>query len=149
MALERGGRKPKNTKEQLDKTVKTTVTEADLNRLQTDFKQETHGQKLSFAEYIRKRLLTNGKTEVNGFNRADILTIQIELAQISEQLKQWATTKSVTKPTQSIVKSDADPRREVQNVIGESVENPLMIERIDAAITQISTWLYGSSPEKI
>ena len=141
----RGGRKEKSEEEQLNQTVKTTLTKADLKGLQQHFSRHTVGQKISFAEYVRQLLLARTDRKNGSDDRLTLLAIQLELAEIGSRL--------------NLIVGDTGQQDTVfltrglfVNETEEGLERLMVkqnIDRIEAIIKQISKWLYDCSPEKI
>lgn len=149
MANGRGGRAKKVEESQLNQVVKTTLTKADLGWLEEQYKKETVGQKVSFAQYLRQRLLKKISRQEPGKERADLLAIQLELAQIRELLEGSAKIDNNVERIEgrSQMKGIADESN-VKSIEIQS-ENVVHIQHLSALIKQISTWLYDSLPEKI
>lgn len=149
MANERGGRAKKVEESQLSQVVKTTLTKADLRWLEEQYRKETVGQKVSFAQYLRQRLLKKVSRQEPGKERADLLAIQLELAQIRELLEDSAKMNKNVEKRESISQIDRSANESNVKFIEIKSENVVHIQYISALIKQISTWLYDSSPEKI
>lgn len=103
------------------------------------------GQQVSFAEYIRQRLSRSGSGRENGQSRTDSLAIQLALAEAIAELRRA-----------NELNSAMEQRREVSELAAEigneqrlSAQLAGLSSRLEETIEQISTWLYGSSPEKI
>lgn len=149
MANGRGGRAKKVEESQLSQVVKTTLTKADLGWLEEQYKNETVGQKVSFAQYLRQRLLKKVSRQEPGKERAALLAIQLELAHIRELLEGSAKMgKNVERREGISQMSGIDNESNVEFIEIRS-ENVVHLQHLSALIKQISTWLYDSLPEKI
>lgn len=149
MATGRGGRKEKSEEQQLTQVVKTTLTRTDLEVLQRAYKQQTAGQKISFAEYIRQRLLAKSDPKSGTEERSKLLSIQLELAETTSQLSQILSAitrhEGLTLPESGTdCGSETDSEKEQLQL--RLAQN---LDRVKATIKHISQWLYGCSPEKI
>lgn len=145
----RGGRKEKSAEKQLNQTVKTTLTKADLEGLQQHFRQHTVGQKISFAEYVRQLLLTRTDRKSGSEERSSLLAIQLELAEIENRLS-LIVGDTARQNTAILIKEMSASMS--ANELKEGQEKLLLrqnLDRLEATIKQISQWLYDCSPEKI
>ncbi|KAB7726666.1 hypothetical protein F5984_23855 [Rudanella paleaurantiibacter] len=149
MATGKGGRKEKSEEQQLTQVVKTTLTKTDLEGLQRAYKQQTTGQKISFAEYIRQQLLAKSDPKSGNEERSKLLSIQLELAEIGSQLGQ-ILGKIRQQEGLTLPESDPDGGSETDSE-KEQLQLRLAqnLDCVEATIKQISQWLYDCSPEKI
>lgn len=149
VATGRGGRTPKQVEKQVDQVVKTTLTQHDFSKLQAAYKQETVGQKVSFAEYIRRRLMQSARPEKERVSRREALTIQLELAEIRNQLDEQKGPTIATNQTQTDYQSLVNMTNTEEKTSNTDPQLAATLHRLEEIVQQISTWLYGSSPEKI
>lgn len=149
MANGRGGRAKKVEESQLSQVVKTTLTKADLGWIEEQYKKETVGQKVSFAQYLRQRLLKKISRQEPGKDRADLLAIQLELAQIRELLEGSVKMDKNVERREGIYQMNRSANESNVKFIEIQSENVVHLQHLSALIKQISTWLYDSLPEKI
>ncbi|MBO0936429.1 hypothetical protein J2I47_07705 [Fibrella sp. HMF5335] len=145
----RGGRTQKKQEEQVSEVVKTTLTLDALEKLQAEYKRETAGQKVSFAEFIRQRLTMGSRSQEREVQRAAALALQLELADIKDQLKRIESTIQEQHLSNHQEKIQANWATIFLSSGIDSVKFEPVSERLEETIKQISRWLYGSSPEKI
>lgn len=149
MAEGRGGRTRKKEEYQVNKTVKTTLTGKDFDWLETEYKRETTGQKVSFAEFIRQRIVSTKRVGERANQRAEALTIQMTLSEIRDEIETLVRQIPGTEGGVSLEKYSPESGVHERNRNHNLAQLPQITQRINESIKEISTWLYGSSPEKI
>ncbi|RYC66509.1 hypothetical protein [Spirosoma sordidisoli] len=149
MAEGRGGRTRKKEEHQVNKTVKTTLTGKDFDWLETEYKRETTGQKVSFAEFIRQRILSTKRVGERANQRAEALTIQMTLSEIRDEIQILASYKTDTVEYSSGEEGEQKHSQHERESATAASQLLAISQQLTETIKGISIWLYGSSPEKI
>lgn len=149
MAEGRGGRTRKKEEQQVNRTVKTTLSGDDFAWLHSDYKRETIGQNVSFAEFIRQRLLAAKRAGEKANSRADALMIQMALAEMREELQGLTTGGNDHQEGVNSEVNHPEGSNKLQDNPQALGNLAFISQRLTVAIKEISIWLYGSSPEKI